>query len=178
MCFSFFCPTGGIAELEMLRTFNCGIGAVIVCSPENVDKVLEVTAIESPLVIGRIDSYDTTQGHSRVAVENFSKNMAFDMQMYIPSLVESLSSRPKRVGVLISGSGTNLQALIDANQGPAHRSSAVEISLVVSNKENVEGLARAKRAGIPSIVSLFFLSTIFFISRLRLLAPRVNSNST
>jgi phosphoribosylglycinamide formyltransferase-1 len=52
-----------------------------------------------------------------------------------------------RVGVLISGGGSNLQALIDfcaAGTVPA------EIVSVVSNKSDAGGLERAKRAGIPA----------------------------
>ena len=51
-----------------------------------------------------------------------------------------------RVGVLISGSGTNLQALID----DCGRASALsEIALVLSNRADAFGLARAARAGLP-----------------------------
>lgn len=52
-----------------------------------------------------------------------------------------------QVGVLLSGSGTNLQALIDACQGdfPAR------IAVVISNKEHAYGLERARAAGIPAI---------------------------
>lgn len=55
----------------------------------------------------------------------------------------------KKVGVLISGSGTNLQALIDKSL--RHDSSA-EIVLVVSNKAGVKGLQRAANVGIPTKV--------------------------
>ena len=51
-----------------------------------------------------------------------------------------------KVGVLISGSGTNLQALIDDCARPAAES---EIVLVLSNRANAFGLTRAKRAGLP-----------------------------
>ncbi len=51
-----------------------------------------------------------------------------------------------RLGVLISGRGSNLQALIDAGAGPA------EIALVISNESDAAGLARAAAAGIPSVV--------------------------
>src|SRR5262249_61334559 len=54
--------------------------------------------------------------------------------------------RPKRVAVLISGRGTNLQALIDAEQ------SDYQIVLVISNVPGVEGLERARRAGIETLV--------------------------
>ena len=51
-----------------------------------------------------------------------------------------------RVGVLISGSGTNLQALID----DCARADAVsEIALVLSNRADAFGLTRAARAGLP-----------------------------
>jgi phosphoribosylglycinamide formyltransferase-1 len=54
----------------------------------------------------------------------------------------------KRVGVLISGRGSNLQALIDAQ---CEGSLGGELSLVVSNVETARGLARARAAGIPTL---------------------------
>ncbi|UUA73046.1 phosphoribosylglycinamide formyltransferase [Cellvibrio sp. QJXJ] len=60
------------------------------------------------------------------------------------------SSRPQlRVVVLISGSGSNLQALIDgANSGEL----PIEIAAVISNRPDVFGLTRAKDAGIVTQV--------------------------
>lgn len=54
-----------------------------------------------------------------------------------------------RLGVLISGRGTNLQALIDACRDPAF---PAEVALVISNKPDAGGLARATAAGIPTLV--------------------------
>jgi phosphoribosylglycinamide formyltransferase-1 len=54
-----------------------------------------------------------------------------------------------RVGVLISGRGSNLQSLIDACRRPDY---PAEIVLVISNVAGVQGLARAEQAGIPSRV--------------------------
>ena len=51
-----------------------------------------------------------------------------------------------RAGVLISGRGSNLQALIDACGDPGY---PAEIALVISNNAAAKGLARAARAGIP-----------------------------
>ena len=51
-----------------------------------------------------------------------------------------------KVGVLISGSGTNLQALIDHCK---KKKSSAEIVVVISNVENVYGLQRATSAHIP-----------------------------
>lgn len=50
--------------------------------------------------------------------------------------------------VLISGGGTNLQALIDACENGTLNA---EISLVVSNKKAAYGLTRAEKAGIPTL---------------------------
>lgn len=55
----------------------------------------------------------------------------------------------KKVGVLLSGGGTNLQALIDA---AADESFPAKISLVLSNNEDAFGLERARRAGIATAV--------------------------
>lgn len=54
-----------------------------------------------------------------------------------------------RVVVLISGSGSNLQALIDGiNSGDL----PIEIAAVISNRPEVMGLTRASKAGIPTLV--------------------------
>lgn len=53
----------------------------------------------------------------------------------------------KRIGVLISGGGTNLQALID-KQGSVIKSG--KIVCVCSNSASAYGLERAKKAGIPT----------------------------
>ena len=51
-----------------------------------------------------------------------------------------------KVGVLISGRGSNLQALIEAASDPAY---PAEISTVISNRAGAPGLAHAAAAGIP-----------------------------
>lgn len=51
-----------------------------------------------------------------------------------------------RVGVLVSGSGTNLQALIDDAARP---DAPYEIAVVLCNRPSAGALARAERAGIP-----------------------------
>ncbi len=56
-----------------------------------------------------------------------------------------------RIAVFVSGGGTNLQALIDAER--AGKISSGEITLVVSSKPDVYALERAKNAGIASAVA-------------------------
>jgi phosphoribosylglycinamide formyltransferase-1 len=55
----------------------------------------------------------------------------------------------RRLGVLISGRGSNLQALIDAIKG---RALDATIAVVISNRQDAGGLERAHAAGIESIV--------------------------
>src|SRR5262249_33074363 len=57
-------------------------------------------------------------------------------------------SRPFRLGVLISGRGTNLQAIIDAIAAGALDAS---IAVVISNRADAAGLRRARDAGIDAI---------------------------
>ena len=55
----------------------------------------------------------------------------------------------RRLGVLISGRGSNLQAIIDAI---AAGRLAAEIAVVISNRPDAPGLERARRAGIETAV--------------------------
>ena len=56
----------------------------------------------------------------------------------------------KRIAVLVSGGGTNLQALLDAEE--AGMMPHGEIALVVSNKEGAYALERARNHGVPGAV--------------------------
>ena len=56
----------------------------------------------------------------------------------------------KRIAVLVSGGGTNLQALLDAEE--AGMIPHGEIALVVSNKEGAYALERARNHGVPGAV--------------------------
>ena len=57
-----------------------------------------------------------------------------------------------RIAVLVSGGGTNLQALLDAQA--AGKLPSGEIALVVSNAAGAYALERAKKAGVPSCTIL------------------------
>ena len=63
---------------------------------------------------------------------------------------EALTEPKIRVAVLVSGGGTNLQAILDAAHSGMIRSA--EVVLVVSSQPGVYALERAKRAGVPSAV--------------------------
>lgn len=54
--FSWLAKTGGVAQNEMLRTFNCGVGMIVVVSAENADKVAAILEAEGETVarLGRM----------------------------------------------------------------------------------------------------------------------------
>ncbi|MEJ7634200.1 phosphoribosylglycinamide formyltransferase [Aeromicrobium sp.] len=56
---------------------------------------------------------------------------------------------PARLVVLVSGSGTNLQALIDASTSPDY---GAEVVAVGADRDGTGGVARAERHGIPTFV--------------------------
>lgn len=66
----------------------------------------------------------------------------------MPSRTDPVPRPPARVAVLVSGSGTLLQALLDAATGdyPAR------VVAVGADRDGIEGLARARRAEIPEFV--------------------------
>ncbi len=56
---------------------------------------------------------------------------------------------PSRLVVLVSGVGTNLQALMDACADPSY---GAEVVAVGADRDGIEGLARAQRGGVPTFV--------------------------
>ncbi len=59
------------------------------------------------------------------------------------------ASSPARLVVLVSGAGTNLQALLDATADPSYGARVVAVG---ADRDDIEGLARAERAGIPTFI--------------------------
>jgi phosphoribosylaminoimidazole (AIR) synthetase len=63
-----FLYAGGVSASELLRTFNCGIGAAIIVGASDVEHVLELITCEVPYTVGTVearrgegeaDSYET-----------------------------------------------------------------------------------------------------------------------
>jgi phosphoribosylglycinamide formyltransferase-1 len=54
-----------------------------------------------------------------------------------------------RLVVLVSGAGTNLQAILDAAADPAY---GATVAAVGADRNGIEGIARAERAGVPTFV--------------------------
>ncbi|XP_023211833.1 trifunctional purine biosynthetic protein adenosine-3-like [Centruroides sculpturatus] len=137
--FSWISKTGNVSRTEMLRTFNCGLGMILIAAKEYQNIILNTLTEsgEKAAVVGKVKY--SNDGQKQVKILNFEK------------VLKNPQKQKKKVGVLISGSGTNLQALIDHTLDESNCSSA-EIVLVISNVPEVEGLKRAKRANIPTKV--------------------------
>ncbi|MCL6673946.1 phosphoribosylglycinamide formyltransferase [Streptomyces panaciradicis] len=58
----------------------------------------------------------------------------------------------KRLVVLVSGSGTNLQALLDEIAAGGTEAYGAAVVAVGADRDGIEGLARAERAGLPTFV--------------------------
>ena len=54
--FSWLHKEGGLSEEEMCRTFNCGLGAVLVVAPLDAQRVLrQLQAYEEAWIVGSLD---------------------------------------------------------------------------------------------------------------------------
>lgn len=139
--FAWLASKGNISHEEMQRTYNCGVGLVLVVNPADKDFVIESLLEHRGEVIGSITKRSNDEPQVRIDALEFARNFV---------RVQRLLSEPvKRVAVLISGSGSNLQSLIDATRNSTMGIRA-EIVFVLSNKDNVMGLERARKAGIDN----------------------------
>lgn len=67
----------------------------------------------------------------------------------VPKIMKTVEKRSDPLGVLISGRGSNLQALIEAER---EGRLAARVAVVVSNRADAAGLEHAHRAGIETVV--------------------------
>lgn len=154
--FSWLYKDGAVNEEEMARTFNCGLGAVLVVAPLDAQRVLrQLQACEEAWIVGSLAKKQL--GAESVVVRNLKQSLmntesgsSGDFVLEKNGHKDSSTPRKRtRVGVLISGTGTNLQALIEQARRP---SSSAEIVVVISNRPGVQGLKRASLAGIQTRV--------------------------
>ena len=168
--FGWLSAQGKISSAEMARTFNCGIGAAVVVEKSEADTVVQrlKESGQNAWIVGEVVHCESAS--NRVQIRHLAESLTLAASktdvsdaVAVNGAVGGAAKRLKlhiretarermKVGVLISGSGTNLQALID--QSLRHDSCA-EIVLVISNKPGVQGLQRAENAGIPTKVLWF-----------------------
>ena len=67
LLFRWLAATGGIAEAEMLRTFNCGVGMIVLAAPEKADAVSAILEREGETVARLGEVIAATDGAPRVA---------------------------------------------------------------------------------------------------------------
>lgn len=79
---------------------------------------------------------------------------SYDPTNALPRKGLAVAANPvaKRLVVLVSGSGTNLQALLNAIATQGRTVYGAEIVAVGADRDGIEGLARAERAGLPTFV--------------------------
>lgn len=98
----------------------------------------------SLLTVGRFVDFPVSRGAKH----------SYDRTNAPPRKGPAVAAKPvaKRLVVLVSGSGTNLQALLDAIATAGVEAYGAEIVAVGADRAGIEGLARAERAGLPTFV--------------------------
>ncbi|CAI4225434.1 unnamed protein product [Auanema sp. JU1783] len=137
--FHWLASMGPIENEEMLKTFNCGIGMILIVSPcetKNVLSMLEASH-EQPKIIGKVIP---KRDNDLIKVTNLANSF---------TRISVEKRKQIRVAILISGNGTNMMKLIENSQKPTSRT---EVVLVISNKADAKGLTKAQQKGIRTIV--------------------------
>uniref|UniRef100_A0A8C5WUF8 ATP-grasp domain-containing protein n=1 Tax=Laticauda laticaudata TaxID=8630 RepID=A0A8C5WUF8_LATLA len=147
--FSWLQREGNLSEEEMARTFNCGIGAVLIVQKELAGKVLsDLRRHEEAWLIGKVVHHQAGSVH--VEVKNLLQALQANSFLFLGKLRFWL-----KFVLFAYLSGTNMEALIASAKKP---NSSAEIVVVISNKADAEGLKKAERDGIPTKVSTFSLA--------------------
>jgi phosphoribosylamine--glycine ligase/phosphoribosylglycinamide formyltransferase/phosphoribosylformylglycinamidine cyclo-ligase len=144
--FLWLAQQGGLSQREFCRTFNVGIGLLLIVDTNVVDdivKILHANGEPKVSVVGSVVAHQASVNKDQVIIQNLPN-------ISLPGLFPAIPSKERvRVGVLISGSGTNLQALLEHCQKPK---SVCEIAVVISNVAGVQGLERAQKFGVATQV--------------------------
>uniref|UniRef100_A0A8C2GQA0 Phosphoribosylglycinamide formyltransferase n=1 Tax=Cyprinus carpio TaxID=7962 RepID=A0A8C2GQA0_CYPCA len=147
--FSWLQREGGLSEEEMSRTFNCGLGAVLVVSKQDVQRVLRLLqAQEEAWIVGSLTNKQP--GAEAVVIRNLEQSLKDSPGRSPDTSVLQNGSETKPITLTLwCLTGTNLQALMEQVKKP---SSSAEIVVVISNRPGVMGLKRASMAGIQTRV--------------------------
>ncbi|KAH8263234.1 hypothetical protein KR044_006258 [Drosophila immigrans] len=141
--FAWLAAAGNITPEELQRTYNCGLGLILVVNPVQVNAVMQqLRYAERAVIVGEVIARKDPK-KPQVQMQHFEESLARSQRL--------LKMPRRRVAVLISGTGSNLLALVKASRDSAQAVHA-DIVLVISNKPDVLGLERAQQAGIPSLV--------------------------
>ena len=127
--FDIIAREGGVPERDMFNTFNMGVGMSVVVAAKDAEKALATLkeAGEDAYIIGEIVPSEDRSDH-RMSEE-----------------------RKVVVAVLVSGGGTNLQAILDAEK--RGELPHARVGIVVSSRPDAYALKRAEEAGVPTAVA-------------------------
>uniref|UniRef100_A0A0G4FC71 Uncharacterized protein n=1 Tax=Chromera velia CCMP2878 TaxID=1169474 RepID=A0A0G4FC71_9ALVE len=168
--FRWMMKMGRVEPKEMAKTFNCGLGMLAVVSAADAPQVVEALRTEGDRdasIVGTLAPWKETDSttnpalsakRARIRIEH--AETAWLQQDADPAmgrqsegipldLVDPFAKRKVQVGVLVSGEGSNLQALIDSAR---REDFPAKIALVISNDPEAYGLVRARLADIPTVV--------------------------
>ncbi len=117
--FKLLAKEGDIAEQMMYNTFNMGLGMVVAVDQEDVDKTMEAIKAAGDTIY---------VGHMEAGEKSYFM---------------------LKVAVLVSGGGTNLQAIIDGIENGSITNAKIDV--VISNNKNAYALERAKKHDIEAV---------------------------
>ena len=121
--FDLIAREGSVPERDMFNTFNMGVGMTITVAREDADKAL---------------AYPAPERRTRRVCAGRNRGGGKGRGTVV------------RAAVLVSGGGTNLQAIIDAKR--AGKIPSAELALVVASNASAYALTRAETAGIAHAV--------------------------
>lgn len=147
--FSWLSVEGHVAPLEMARTFNLGLGMVIIVSAATADALIQKLGEngEPSWKIGEV-----VEGSQKVHIDGLESALISSYMAWATIRTTSVSPKKRRVGILISGTGSNMEALVAFTKNPLNKSLA-EVVVVVSNKGDAGGIGKAQKMGIAIEVS-------------------------
>jgi phosphoribosylglycinamide formyltransferase-1 len=156
---------------ELRRTFNCGVGFILVVAASDAEPVLAalLNAGEDAFICGQLgrglvffllplrEKVARVAGRMRGCTPHRSR-LTSPSTPHPSAFADTFSRKGRRrgwimtqktkVAVLISGRGSNMEALVRAAQDPA---CPFEIALVLSNKPEAGGLLTAAAAGVEAL---------------------------